>query len=354
VIDYQLQKNKIYPLIAKSYAMTFAGQRIREIVNENYSRVKNSDYSLMKEVHILLCGGKGMYTQWHNEGVISLIQACGGHGLMASSGFEKLISLNFPNVILEGENTILLLQVARELLKSMEMASRGENQKLIGSLKYLSQIEVHNNYKAPEKREDYRQVGTYISIFSRIVCMLVQKGGMKMMTCLGEGVKARDAFDQKIGITIVDAAKVHTVLFTLRFFDKKVRSIGEGPVKLALSRLALLYAIDQLFVYCKQGLETDTLNNTIVSICGEVYEELLEQIHPDALNLIEGYGFPDDMIRSSIGHSNGKPYENLYTVAKNNGLLNTFDVHPAMLTYIKNQYAGREHEQEESSAKPKL
>jgi acyl-CoA oxidase len=262
--------------------------------------------------------------------------------------------LNFPNTILEGENTILLLQVARELLKSMEMASRGENQKLIGSLKYLSQIEVHNNYKAPEKREDYRQVGTYISIFSRIVCMLVQKGGMKMMTCLGEGVKARDAFDQKIGITIVDAAKVHTVLFTLRFFDKKVRSIGEGPVKLALSRLALLYAIDQLFVYCKQGLETDTLNNTIVSICGEVYEELLEQIHPDALNLIEGYGFPDDMIRSSIGHSNGKPYENLYMVAKNNGLLNTFDVHPAMLTYIKNQYAGREHEQEESSAKPKL
>jgi len=41
--------------------------------------------------------------------------------------------MNFPNVILEGENTVLLLQVARELLKSLEMASRGENQKLIGS-----------------------------------------------------------------------------------------------------------------------------------------------------------------------------------------------------------------------------
>jgi len=63
--------------------------------------------------------------------------------------------------------------------------------------------------------------------------------------------------------------------------------------------------------------------------------------------LVEGFGFPDSFLRSTIGDSNGKPYENLYRVAKEQGLLNAFDVHPAMLEYIKNQYKGREHELEQ-------
>jgi len=67
---------------------------------------------------------------------------------------------------------------------------------------------------------------------------------------------------------------------------------------------------------------------------------------------------------STIGHSNGTPYINVYTRAKKQGLLNTFDVHPVMHEYIKNQYKGREipdytpkdskPKTAESGAKPKL
>lgn len=167
-------------------------------------------------------------------------------------------------------------------MKSLEMATRGENKKLVGSLKYLSQIDVHTNYKAPEKKESYRDVSTFTSIFSRMVCLLAQKGGMKMMNLLGEGVRARDVFDQKIGLTIVDAAKMHTILFTLQFFDNRVRSMSEGAAKLALSKLALIFAIDQLFVYTRQALETDSVNNQIMVHCSEIYEELLDEVHIDA------------------------------------------------------------------------
>jgi hypothetical protein len=38
----------------------------------------------------------------------------------------------------------------------------------------------------------------------------------------------------------------------------------------------------------------------------EVYAELLEEIHVDALSLLEGFGYKDNMLRSTIGHSNGK------------------------------------------------
>jgi hypothetical protein len=38
----------------------------------------------------------------------------------------------------------------------------------------------------------------------------------------------------------------------------------------------------------------------------EVYAELLEEIHVDALSLLEGFGYKDNMLRSTLGHSNGK------------------------------------------------
>jgi len=125
--------------------------------------------------------------------------------------------------------------------------------------------------------------------------------------------------------------------------------MAEGAAKSALSKLALIFAIDQLFAYTKQGLETDTLNQSIINFCVEIYEELLEEVHVDALVLAEGFGYPDSMVNSTIGNSNGKPYENLYQHAKKHGLLNKFDVHPVMEEYIANQYKDRPQDLEELS-----
>ena len=58
IIDYQLQKNKIYPIIAKAYALLWSAEKIQEIVKDNFQRVQKEDYSLMKEVHVLLSGTK--------------------------------------------------------------------------------------------------------------------------------------------------------------------------------------------------------------------------------------------------------------------------------------------------------
>ena len=56
IIDYQTQRAKIYPYIAKSYVMYFSYKRIQETIQQNMKNVQQNDYSLMKEVHLLLCG----------------------------------------------------------------------------------------------------------------------------------------------------------------------------------------------------------------------------------------------------------------------------------------------------------
>jgi acyl-CoA oxidase len=67
-----------------------------------------------------------LYTSWALENCSVLIKACGGHGYSEYSGIPFHYKENLANTILEGENSILLLQVARFLLKSMEHVLKGE------------------------------------------------------------------------------------------------------------------------------------------------------------------------------------------------------------------------------------
>ena len=158
IISYQLQKSKIYPQIAKSYAMYFATLAIDDIVKKNTQNVLNkNDFSLLKELHILLCCGKSLFSGWVNDNTIRLVQACGGHGFLSSSGFSLIADPSWSNAILEGINTVLDLQVARELLKSLDLANQDRDGKIsiLGSKKYFSEIDKYMSYKAPEEKKDW-------------------------------------------------------------------------------------------------------------------------------------------------------------------------------------------------------
>ena len=99
IIDYTLQKNKIYPIIAKMYAINCNYMFLNDMVKQNAENVKNNDFGLMKEIHILMCMMKAFATQSGNQANFDLMQACGGHGFLNASGFAKFIDGGFPNVI---------------------------------------------------------------------------------------------------------------------------------------------------------------------------------------------------------------------------------------------------------------
>jgi len=120
IIDYQSQRKKIYTSLSIAYAIQFSFEKINKLLDQNNTNVEKGDFSLMKEIHIYLCGGKAMYSDWHNEEFNKLIQACGGHGLLQSAGFMKVFDGNMSNSILEGDNVVMLLQISRELLRVQE------------------------------------------------------------------------------------------------------------------------------------------------------------------------------------------------------------------------------------------
>ena len=95
------------------------------VIEKNDDNVKlRKDFSQLQEVHISLCIGKALFTGWVNDAALKGIQACGGHGFLHSSGIAPQITTNFANAILEGENNVLQLQIARELMKSFNLVAK--------------------------------------------------------------------------------------------------------------------------------------------------------------------------------------------------------------------------------------
>lgn len=76
----------------------------------------------MAESHVCLCVGKALFSEIVYDGMDILRKSCGGHGFSHYSGLPNLLSEFASNMTLEGENTILYLQIARYLLKNYKYA----------------------------------------------------------------------------------------------------------------------------------------------------------------------------------------------------------------------------------------
>ena len=335
IIEQQTQKNKIYPYLAKAYMMRFSTQKIVQLTKQNLKLNKKKDFSLMEDLHIRLCGAKAMYTMWGTEGVSELMLACGVNGLQTTSGFHRSHQSSWNTVIMEGENHVMLLQVGRSILKNFRKATLEEDAEIPKVMSYLKNLDSQENYEFPKDKKSLQDINEYIQIFSKTLLRLIQKIVIKLNTAISE--KDQDpmsAFNKVTAVSQVEASKIHVVLYTLKDFNEFYNTLPAGEIKTNLYTLCMIFALEQLKVYAYSTISTNTLNQSSMSILTEIYEEQLDKIHPNALILAEGHGILDEYLGSTIGNSNGKPYENIVNASKEFIKSNQNDVTPIMVEYI--------------------
>jgi len=126
IFDYQLQMEKLIPLIADAYAMLFGYYRLYDMIIENMKRINSSqDFSMMNDIHAILSGCKAVYSNTMFWGIEKIQLACGGYGFSHYSGLPNMLVEGAPKTTYEGENTVMLLQSARYLIKSLNNGAKG-------------------------------------------------------------------------------------------------------------------------------------------------------------------------------------------------------------------------------------
>ena len=125
------------------------------------------------------------------------------------------------------------------------------------------------------------------------------------------------------GITLTESAVAHTYLWIYQNFYRQIYNRTENErIRAVLFKLLVLYGIEKIISNAHSFFETGVITSQTYQNIQLARERLMSEIRPEALNLVEAFGYDDNTLHSAIGCADGKPYERLYDWSKNKNLIN--------------------------------
>ncbi|XP_073325714.1 peroxisomal acyl-coenzyme A oxidase 1 isoform X2 [Pagrus major] len=335
IIDFQTQQYKLFPLLATAYAFTFVGQYMKNTYSRISGDINQGDFSELPELHALSAGLKAFTTWTANAAVEVCRMSCGGHGYSRSSGLPDLYVNFTPTCTYEGENTVMMLQTARYLVKSYRQAKAG--QQLSGIVSYLNEADHRRVQPQPVSARptvvDINDLASLGEVYKLRAAILVGMAAKSIQQELQHRKNQADAWNNS-AIDLVKASDAHCHYVVVKLFTDKLGEIGDTAVHSVVSNLALLYALHGITVNSGDFLQAGLLSVPQVLQISVRIKELLSQLRPNAVALVDSFDIHNKKLNSVLGRYDGNVYENMFEWARRSPL-NATEVHESFHKYLK-------------------
>uniref|UniRef100_A0A669BES2 Acyl-coenzyme A oxidase n=1 Tax=Oreochromis niloticus TaxID=8128 RepID=A0A669BES2_ORENI len=336
ILDYQTQQYKLFPLLATAYAFTFVGQYMRQTYHRITEDINQGDFSEMPELHALSAGLKA-FTSWEATSAIEVCRmSCGGHGYSRSSALPDIYVEFTPTCTYEGENTVMMLQTARYLVKSYKQAKAG--QQLSGIVSYLNEADVRRVQPQPVAARptvvDINDLTSLTEVYKLRAAILVELAAKSIQQELQRRKSQEDAWNNS-AIDLVRASDAHCHYVVVKLFTDKLGEVADTAVHSVLSTLALLYTLYGItknsgdFLQVREIIVVPQVMQISIRI-----KELLAQLRPNAVALVDAFDIHDKKLNSVLGRYDGNVYEHMFEWARKSPL-NATEVHESFHKYLK-------------------
>ena len=94
------------------------------------------------------------------------------------------------------------------------------------------------------------------------------------------------------------------------------------PIKLVMERLLRLYGLQTISENAGDFFGIEGFSSEAFSTVEMAISTLLNEIRPDAVPLVDSFGFLDSQLQSTLGRYDGNVYEAIYDEAANKNPLN--------------------------------
>ncbi|XP_029706113.1 peroxisomal acyl-coenzyme A oxidase 1 isoform X2 [Takifugu rubripes] len=330
ILNFQTQQHKLFPVLATAYAFTFVGQYMKQTYNRISGDIHAGDYSGLPELHALSAGLKA-FTTWAANGAIEVCRmSCGGHGYSRSSALPDIYVEFTPTCTYEGENTVMMLQTARYLLKSYSQARGG--QQLQGSVSYLSRLQPQP-VSAGVPPLNIQDLASLVQVYQLRAANLVELAATSIQQELQLRRSQEDAWNSS-AIDLVRASDAHCHYVVVKLFADKLRQVEDPAVTSVLSTLALLYSLHGIASNSGDFLKAGLLSVPQALQVSAHIKELLIQLRPNAVALVDAFDLNDKRLNSVLGRYDGNVYEHLFEWARHSPL-NASEVHESFHKYLK-------------------
>lgn len=310
VIDYKTQQSRLFPLLASAYAFRFVGEWLKWLYTDVTQRLQANDFSTLPEAHACTAGLKSLTTTATADAIEECRKLCGGHGYLCTSGLPELFAVYVPACTYEGDNVVLLLQVARFLMKTVSQIGSGKQP--VGTIAYMGRVEHLMQCRcAVQRAEDWLKPSVIMEAFeARAARISVSRAqNLSKFSNMEEGFA-------ELSADLAEAAVAHCQLIVVsKFIEKLKQDIPGKGVKQQLQVLCNIYALFLLHKYQGDFLATGYLTTKQAALANDQLRSLYSQLRPNAIALVDAFNYTDHYLGSILGCYDGNVYPKLYDAA---------------------------------------
>jgi acyl-CoA oxidase len=318
IMDYLVHQRRLFPLIAKSYALQFAQNQLVSKCHD-IQTAESPDLEEQRELGSRAAGLKAANT-WHaSRAIQETREACGGAGYMAEN---RLIALRQDIDVFttfEGDNHVLTQLVAKELLTAYADDIRSMNpvdwvRFAAGfvSTRVLKRTAAETIIQTiVDARQDNEEEGSLFNRGTQI--QMFEDREEYLLASVARRLRSRseemppfDAFNS-VQDHVLHAAQAHIDRVVLEAFVAGIESCEDNEAREILGLLCDLYALsviedDKAWYVEHKFLSTDRAKAVTRGI-----NDRCQKLRPHAETLVDGFGIPESLRYAEMLHPEHLP-----------------------------------------------
>ena len=321
LLDYGQHQRRLFPLLARTYALDFAQEIVAGQCHDVFSGASDgepSDDKVRRELESRAAGTKALAT-WHATRTIQECrEACGGAGYLSVNRFAALKADTDVFTTFEGDNTVLLQLVAKGLLT--DYSSEFEEMDQLGMVRFVTGLAVEtviektNAHKLLERVRDLlpggdkwdQEAGILDSDYQLAMLRFREEhilGGVarRLKRGIDNKMNPGEVFS-RVQDHVIHAARAHVERLVLEAFVEKVRAMDDSEEnkdnKVALGLLCDLHALSVIEEDRAWFMEHGRLTGVRSKEISRRINSLCRRIRPIARDLVDAFGVPEEMLRA--------------------------------------------------------
>lgn len=297
IMDYLSHQRRLLPKVATCYGLTFAthelAERFAELPAGGDTREIEAQAGALKAM-----------ASWHaTRSLQEAREACGGEGYrwenhLASRKADADIFTTF-----EGDNTVLMLQVAKSLLAGYRQEFEDLN--AFGLLRHLRErVDLRLGEWNPIARRDagpehLLDKAFHAELFERRERTLLVSAARRLKGRIDGGMDSFEAFVE-VQDHLLTLARAHAEHLVLDAFHRAVARTEDDHLSQILSLTSALYALSHIERDRGWFLEQNLFESNVAKAVRTEVNGLCTRLRPMALELVESFGIPDEVLAAPI------------------------------------------------------
>jgi acyl-CoA oxidase len=297
ILDYPTHQERLFPLLAKSYTLSFALEQMRE----KFAASMHSDDK--REVEALAAGLKS-YASWHATHTIQECrEACGGKGYLAENELADLKADTDIFTTFEGDNHVLLQLVAKSILTDFkqEFNDGGYGAIVRHLFKRVNSEYIEKNpfsYRNTDASH-LLDVDFHLQALRYREEKLLFSLSDRMRSFLNKRMNPNDIF-LRTQTHMVSLAMANIERYILECSNDYISKIDDSAEKEALLTLQNVFALDAIYRDRGWFLENDYLSGEKSKAIRKVLAKTYRDIRPQAGLYVKAFGIPEVLRNAEI------------------------------------------------------